>query len=72
MTKYCPMKYGLLNNLEKFVTEDGANATPQLMKCDENECAWYCDYGDRGECAIASLPSLYDAIDQVSTDIRQK
>lgn len=68
MSKYCPMKYGLLNNLEKITTEENIDDMSRLMECDKNECAWYCDYG---ECAILSLPSLYNVISQVSTDIRQ-
>lgn len=55
----CPMKFAL-NNCNDY-------------SCNEEKCAWWCqNLNGEGECAIHALPSLYDAIEDVATQIVQK
>ena len=55
----CPMKFAL-NNCKDY-------------SCSEKDCAWYCTYlNGEGECAIHSLPGLFDGLDEIATQIATK
>lgn len=44
-----------------------------LLECSKESCAWYCKYSNgEGECAIRSLPSLLDKLDDIATQIATK
>lgn len=59
ISKVCPMKFAM-NNCKDY-------------SCSQQSCAWYCTYPNgEGECAINTLPSLYDAIEDVATQIVRK
>lgn len=50
-------------------------AMPQCTDytCDVESCAWYCTYQNgNGECAIRSLPGLFDGLDNIATQITTK
>lgn len=56
--KYCPMK---------FILDSCNNYT-----CDMEKCAWYCTYPNgEGECAIHSLPGLFEGLDNIDNTLRQ-
>lgn len=41
--------------------------------CINNKCAWYCTYPNgEGECAIHSLPGLFDGLDEIAGAINKK
>ena len=72
--KYCPMKFMNIIQTVKI-----SNTIPEdfvfkaATKCQENECAWYCTYPNgEGECAIHSLPGLFDGLDSIATQIATK
>lgn len=51
----CPMKFAL-NNCKDY-------------QCSEEHCAWYCQYPNgQGECAIASLPGLFDEMKNIKNN----
>ena len=55
--KYCPMKY------YKGMFGD----------CVKEQCTWYCQYPNgEGECAIHSLPGLFDGLGSIATQIATK
>lgn len=55
--KYCPMR----------------NYKGMFGGCVKEECAWYCTYPNgEGECAIHSLPALFDGLEDIATQIIQK
>lgn len=55
----CPMKFAL-NNCKDY-------------SCSQQSCAWYCTYlNGEGECAIHSLPGLFDGLDSIATQIANK
>ena len=38
--------------------------------CEKEKCAWYCTYPNgEGECAIHSLQSLFDGLQDISKEI---
>lgn len=40
--------------------------------CSQQSCAWYCTYPNgEGECAIHSLPGLFDGLDNIDNTLRQ-
>ena len=52
----CPMKFAL-NNCKDY-------------QCSEEHCAWYCTYPNgEGECAIHSLPGLFDGLQDIAKEI---
>lgn len=54
--KYCPMKY-----------------CSGTYYCEKENCAWWCQYTNgEGECAIHSLPGLFDGLDSITTQIATK
>lgn len=41
--------------------------------CINNKCAWYCTYPNgEGECAIHSLPGLFDGLNEITGAINNK
>lgn len=55
----CPMKFAL-NNCKDY-------------SCNQENCAWWCQYTNgEGECAIHSLPGLFDGLDSIATQIAKK
>lgn len=56
---FCPMKFTM-----PYCTD---------YTCDVENCAWYCTYSNgEGECAIHSLPGLFDGLDSIATQIATK
>lgn len=72
--KYCPMKFINLTQTIKFfnsIPEDFAFKV--ATQCQEQDCAWYHTYPNgEGECAIHSLPGLFDGLDSIATQIATK
>lgn len=59
--KVCPMKFAM-NNCKDY-------------SCSQQSFAWYCTYlnlNGEGECAIHSLPGLFDGLDNIATQIATK
>ena len=55
----CPMKFAL-NNYKDY-------------QCSEEDCAWWNQYTNgEGECAIHSLPGLFDSLQDVCKEISIK
>lgn len=70
----CPMKFMALAKTTKVV---GASSAAEMYKtvsgCEGKYCAWYCTYPNgEGECAIHSLPGLFDGLDSIATQIATK
>lgn len=58
--KYCPMKFASLAN-PRIINPDKID---EFLECNTTNCAWYCTYPNgEGECAIHSLPGLFDGLD---------
>ena len=56
ISKICPMKFSL-NNCKDY-------------SCSQQFCAWYCTYPNgEGECAIHSLPALFDGLQDIAKEI---
>lgn len=73
--KYCPMKFTTLGNvaLKNPSIAFDEEIFNSMIQCDEKKCAWYCQYPNgQGECAIASLPGLFDGLDSIATQIATK
>lgn len=72
--KYCPMKFMNVDKVTDMIlvsSEDFAFNT--VLGCNEENCAWYCTYQNgEGECAIRSLPGLFDGLDSIATQIAKK
>lgn len=72
--KYCPMKFINISQtikLPKLISEE--IVFKAALGCDKEECAWYCAYQNgEGECAIHSLPGLFDGLDSIATQIATK
>lgn len=67
----CPMKFcNVTLSLKKSCTEESIS---NLLSCDKETCAWYCTYPNgEGECAIHSLPGLFDGLRDVCKEISIK
>lgn len=69
--KYCPMKFmSIVQNVKisNYIPEDVVFKIG--IQCQENECAWYCSYSNgEGECAIRSLPGLFDGLQDIAKEI---
>lgn len=51
--KYCPMKY-----------------CRGAYYCEKEKCAWWCAYPNgEGECAIRSLPGLFEGLQDIAKEI---
>lgn len=71
--KYCPMKISALANPHIGEPVSSPDVIDIFLECSTTNCAWYCTYPNgEGECAIQSLPSLYEAIEDVATQIARK
>ena len=58
-TLFCPMKFAMSPCTD--------------YTCDVEKCAWHCQYSNgEGECAIHSLPGLFDGLDSIATQIATK
>lgn len=67
--KYCPMKFASLAN-PRIINPDKID---EFLECNTTNCAWYCVYSNgKGECAIHSLPELFDGLDNIATQIATK
>ena len=64
----CPLKFN-------HITPSIKKSTPKEMisnflECDKNQCAWYCTYPNgEGECAIHSLPGIFDGLQDICKEI---
>lgn len=67
----CPMKFcNITLSFKKSCTEESVD---NFLSCDKEKCAWYCQYQNgEGECAIRSLPGLFDGLDSIATQIATK
>ena len=64
--KYCPMKFASLAN-PQIINPDKID---EFLECDTTNCAWYCQYpSGEGECAIHSLQSLFNGLQDISKEI---
>ena len=66
----CPMKFMALAKTTKVV---GASNAAEMYKivsgCEGKSCAWYCTYPNgEGECAIHSLPGLFDSLQDIAKE----
>lgn len=53
---FCPMKC-LVRDCEDY-------------SCNKELCAWYCTYPNgEGECAVHSLPNLFDGLQDIAKEI---
>ena len=67
--KICPMKYSTLANPR---TMSPSQELDEFMECNKETCAWYCTYPNgEGECAIHSLPGLFDGLDNIDNTLRR-
>lgn len=65
----CPMKsYALANpKFDEMFTFETLNL---IVQCNKEQCAWYCQYPNgEGECAIHSLPGLFDGLQDIAKEI---
>lgn len=69
----CPMKISALANPLMCGIEKDPKIIDNFLECDRQNCAWWCQYQDnKGECAIRSLPELFDGLDSIATQIAKK
>lgn len=65
----CPMKFFTIGNNE-FCNAIRPDNVSNFMKCNKEKCAWYCTYQNgKGECAIHSLPGLFDGLQDIAKEI---
>lgn len=65
--KYCPMKFSALANPRIINKSDKID---KFLECSTTNCAWYCTYSNgEGECAIHSLPGLFDGLQDIAKEI---
>lgn len=64
----CPMKFcNITLSFKKSCTEESVD---NFLSCDKEKCAWYCQYPNgEGECAIHSLPALFDGLQDIAKEI---
>lgn len=67
----CPLKFcNVTLSLKKSCTKESID---NFLSCDKEGCAWYCTYPNgEGECAIHSLPGLFEGLDSIATQIATK
>lgn len=64
--KYCPMKISALAN-PRIINSDKID---KFLECNTTDCAWYCIYSNgEGECAIHSLPGLFEGLQDIAKEI---
>lgn len=67
----CPMKFSALAN-PNIDNSCNPHALDLFIECHKESCAWYCTYPNgEGECAIHSLPGLFDGLDNIDNTLRQ-
>lgn len=60
------MKFASLAN-PRIINPDKID---EFLECNTTNCAWYCQYpSDKGECAIHSLQSLFNGLQDISKEI---
>lgn len=65
----CPMKFSALANSNIGINSNLA-ATDNFLECNTTKCAWYCTYQNgEGECAIHSLPRLFEGLQDIAKEI---
>lgn len=68
----CPMKFSALAS-PHINFRSHPDMIDEFLECSTTECAWYCTYPNGGgECAIRSLPGLFDGLDNIATQIATK
>lgn len=66
----CPMKISALANPHIGEPENNPDMIDIFLECNQQNCAWYCTYpSGEGECAIHSLPGLFDGLDSIAKEI---
>lgn len=46
------------------------NMIDEFLECSKTDCAWYCTYSNgEGECAIHSLPGLFEGLQDIAKEI---
>lgn len=69
----CPMKFSALANPHIGELSNNPDMTDIFLECSTKNCAWYCVYPNGiGECAIHSLPGLFDGLQDIAKEIRIK
>lgn len=69
----CPMKISALANPHIGSIGSNPNLVDAFLECSQENCAWWCQYTNgEGECAIRSLPGLFDGLDSIATQIAKK
>lgn len=68
---YCPLKFNNIDlTIKKSITLDTIET---FLRCEQDKCAWYCTYPNgEGECAIHSLPALFDGLEDIASQIINK
>lgn len=65
----CPMKFSTLANPNIDEAID-PHTVDLFTECHKELCAWYCTYPNgEGECAIHSLPGLFDGLQDIAKEI---
>lgn len=68
----CPMKISALAN-SNISFGSNVSMIDIFLECNTKDCAWYCIYPNgEGECAIHSLPGIFDGLDNIATQIATK
>lgn len=67
----CPMKFiGLAKTVKIVGASNAAEVYRIAGGCEGKNCAWYCTYpSGEGECAIHSLPSFFDGLQDIGKEI---
>lgn len=68
----CPIKISALAN-SNIGFGSNVSMIDKFLECNKTDCAWYCTYPNgEGECAIHSLPGLFEGLDSIATQIATK
>lgn len=66
----CPMKFSALANPNIGEPASNPDMIDIFLECSTKDCAWYCQYPNgEGECAIHSLPALFDGLQDIAKEI---
>ena len=69
----CPMKISALSNPHIGGSLNNPDMIDLFLECNKEQCAWYCQYpNSKGECAIHSLPGLFDGLQDIAGTINRK
>lgn len=65
----CPMKFFAIANNE-FCDAIRPEGVSNFMECNKEKCAWWCQYlSGNEECAIHSLPGLFEGLQDIAKEI---